>query len=201
MNFELKPLPYDQDALAPFLGAETLRVHHQKHHAGYLAKLDQALTGADRDKSLVDIVRSSEGQVFNLAAQVWNHDFYWDSLTPASTAITDERFSQLIADAFGDQAGLEQALATAAKGLFGSGWTWLALDEGTGSLVVEQTSNAGTPLTDGRVPLLTLDVWEHAYYLDYKNDRGAYVDEFINGYVNWTFAESNLQSALARLAS
>ena len=201
MNFELKPLPYDHDALAPFLGSETLRIHHQKHHAGYLEKLDQTLEGADREKSLIEIIRESEGQVFNLAAQVWNHDFYWASLNPESCAVSDDRFNSLIKEAFGDQAGLEKELATVAKGLFGSGWVWLSLDAATGSLVVEQTHNAGTPLTERRVPLLTLDVWEHAYYLDHKNDRGSYVDEFISGYVNWTFAESNLRSALTSLAS
>ncbi len=201
MNFELKTLPYDYDALTPFLGVETLQTHHKKHHAGYLSKLDTALEGSDREQSLVEIVQNSEGQVFNLAAQVWNHDFYWDSLTPEGAAIADERFKALIAEAFGDQAGLEKELATVAKGVFGSGWAWLSFDPATGSLLVEQSSNAGTPLTEGRIPLLTVDVWEHAYYLDYKNDRGRYVDEFINGYINWAFAEANLAAAAQRLAS
>jgi Fe-Mn family superoxide dismutase len=201
MNFELKSLPYDYDALSPFLSVETLETHHKKHHAGYLAKLDDALDGEEREMSLAGIVQNSEGQVFNLAAQVWNHDFYWDSITSERAEVADDRFKAMISESFGDQATLERELAAVAKGVFGSGWAWLTFDPATGALLVEQTANAKTPLTEGRTPLLTLDVWEHAYYLDYKNDRGSYVDEFIGGYLNWTFAESNLIAALQRLAS
>ncbi len=203
MNFELKSLPYDYDALAPFLSVRTLETHHQKHHAGYLSKLDASLEGRARESELVDIVRRTDDEkVFNLAAQVWNHDFYWQSLAVSrSEPSADGPLMPLVEDAFGGLAELETRFADLAKGIFGSGWAWLTFDPDSGRLTVEGTSNAGNPLTEARVPLLTLDVWEHAYYLDYQQDRGAYVKEFIDGHLNWSFAESNLKTALEAAAA
>lgn len=203
MNFELKPLPYDYDALAPFLGVETLKTHHQKHHAGYLDKLDRRLDGGLRDRELADIVRRADDPaLFNLAAQVWNHDFYWQSLAVSRREPRpDGRLMPLVKDTFGGLAELEARFADLAKGIFGSGWAWLTFDPDSGRLTVEGTENAGNPLTEARVPLLTLDVWEHAYYLDYQQDRGAYVNEFIDGHLNWSFAEANLQTAVDAAAA
>ena len=198
MEFKCKPLPYDIDALEPFIGKETVRIHYGKHHAGYMERLDEALSGDDREKSLTDIVLEKNGDVFNLAAQVWNHDFYWLSLAPERCDLKEGPLTGLISQSFGSCKALMKQFAEVANGEFGSGWAWLSFDPGSKKLVVESTSDAGNPITAGRVPLLTLDVWEHAYYLDYQHDRGSYVDEFIDAHVNWRFAEANLEAALKR---
>lgn len=197
MNFTLMPLPYEADALDPFISARTVKIHHQRHHAGYLKKLDLALEGAHRDKSLTDIVLGAEGDLYNLAGQVWNHDFYWQSLAP-STQPVPETIAGLLEASFGGQAEFNDRFADVAAGTFGSGWAWLVFDPDEHGLAIESTSNAGNPLKAGSLPLLTLDVWEHAYYLDYQQDRGAYINDFLQAHVNWAFADENLVAALQR---
>ncbi len=196
MQFKLEPLPFEADALQPFIGARTVEIHHGKHHAGYVKKLDAALTDARRDWSLEKIVTSSNGSVFNLAAQVWNHNFYWQCLSPKQTAGPTEQLAHLLACDFDGVDAFKRAFAEAAANEFGSGWAWLAHNGVTGGLEVFSTTDAVNPLTSGRTPLLTLDVWEHAYYLDYQNERARYIDAFLDGHINWPFASSNLDAAL-----
>ena len=195
MPITLPPLPYAYDALEPHIGAATLETHYDKHHRGYVDKTNNAIAGTERaTQSLEQIVRESEGSLFNNAAQSWNHTFYWHSMTPGGTTPGDELKSALARD-FGSVDAFKRELADAANNQFGSGWAWLALERG-GKLRVLSTSDADTPLAhDGMVPLLTCDVWEHAYYLDYRNQRAKYVTAFIEHLVNWEFAEQNLRAA------
>ena len=195
MPITLPPLPYAYDALEPHIGAATLETHYDKHHRGYVDKTNNAIAGTERaTQSLEQIVRESEGSLFNNAAQSWNHTFYWHSMTPGGTTPGDELKSALARD-FGSVDAFKRELADAANNQFGSGWAWLALERG-GKLRVLSTSDADTPLAhDGMVPLLTCDVWEHAYYLDYRNQRAKYVTAFLEHLVNWEFAEQNLRAA------
>ena len=196
MQFELPPLPYAVDALEPHIGKEQLFYHYEKHHRGYLKKLDAALTEPKRRaRDLEEIVRTSEGKIFNLAAQLWNHTFLWHSMAPKRSKPNAD-LKRLIEDAFGDIERFKQTFKEAAVGEFGSGWAWLVIDPSSQRLTTVTTHDAATPLTTDQVPLLTLDVWEHAYYLDYKNDRGAYVDAFLNDLINWDFASANLERYL-----
>ena len=198
MNFELQALPYAGDALEPVISARTVSHHYEKHHAGYLSKLEAALEGAERDKSLEQLVLDSHGangKVFNLAAQVWNHDFYWQSLTPQSGTAPSAALAAKIDAAFGSLDALKTELHAAAMGQFGSGWAWLALGEDSSTLEIVATGNAENPLTAGKRPLLTLDVWEHAYYLDYQQARDRYLTECIDKLLNWEFASSQLEAA------
>jgi Fe-Mn family superoxide dismutase len=198
MEFVLEPLPFEEDALEPFIGAETVAIHHEKHHGGYVKKLDAALDDpALRDASVTEVMLGSEGQVFNLAAKIWNHNFYWQSLTPeACSPERDGALSVLLKEAFDGMEGFTAAFAEVAANQFGSGWAWLVLDPEAQKLRVNSTSDADNPLMHGMIPLLTLDVWEHAYYLDFKNDRGAYIQAFLNGHASWRFAEENLTAAM-----
>ena len=201
MDFVLDPLPFDRDALEPFLSAATVTTHYEKHHAGYVRKLDGALEDENlRSASLTDIMLDSDGKIFNLAAQIWNHNFYWQSLSPEKTALEDgSLLSVLLAESFdGGVQGFREAFADAAAGQFGSGWAWLVLDPEAQKLRVVSTGDADNPLVNGLIPLLTLDVWEHAYYLDFRHDRGAYIEAFLNDHVNWPFAEDNLVAATKR---
>jgi Fe-Mn family superoxide dismutase len=196
MQFELPPLPYAADALEPHISKEQLFYHYEKHHRGYLNKLDAALTDPKRRaRDLEEIIRTSEGNIFNSAAQLWNHTFLWHSLTPNRTQ-PDTTLDRLLEAGFGGIDGFRKAFADAAASEFGSGWSWLTIDPRSQRLNIATTHDAGTPLTTDQVPLLTLDVWEHAYYLDYKNDRAAYIKAFLNDLINWDFASANLERCL-----
>jgi len=192
MAFELPPLPYAKDALAPHISAETLEFHHDKHHAAYVNKLNE-LVAADakwQGKSLEDLIRTAEGPVFNQAAQIWNHTFYWHSMAPKAGGEPTGKIADAIKSAFGDFASFKEKFSKAAEGQFGSGWAFLSKGS-DGKLVIDATSNAGCPLRDGKTPILTCDVWEHAYYIDYRNARPKYVASWWN-LVNWEFANKNL---------
>jgi Fe-Mn family superoxide dismutase len=193
-------LPYADDALAPVISANTIGFHYGKHHIGYATALNAALAGPAKDYaalSLEDIVKTARANpnragVFNAAAQVWNHTFYWNSMKPGGGGEPTGKLKDEIGKAFGDFAKFKEAFARATIGQFASGWGWLAWDEKAKKLVVQATSNAETPLHRGFKPILTIDVWEHAYYLDYQNRRADYVNAVIDKLVNWEFAEKNL---------
>jgi Fe-Mn family superoxide dismutase len=192
MTFTLPKLPYPKDALTPHISAETLDFHHGKHHAAYVTKLNE-LVAADpalANKSLEDLIRTSSGAVYNQAAQAWNHSFYWNSMKPRGGGEPTGKLRAAIDAAFGSVSSFKEKLTAAAVGQFGSGWAWLVKD-GSGRLEIVQTGNAACPLTEGKTPLLTCDVWEHAYYIDYRNARAKYVDAWWS-LVNWDHAASNL---------
>ena len=192
LHFNLPPLPYPEDALEPVISAETLGLHHGKHHKKYVDTMNELLASADvRGSSLEDIVRSSQGKLFNNAAQAWNHDFYWHSLTPKAGAPSAAMRHRLERD-FGTYESFLDKFAAAANGQFGSGWAWL-IDK-DGKLQVVATANAETPMAQGVRCLLTLDVWEHAYYVDYRNQRDRYVKAVLEQRLNWEFAENNLNA-------
>lgn len=192
MSFELPALPYAKDALAPHISAETIEYHYGKHHKAYVDKLNAALPGSEFEgKSLEDIIKSSNGGVFNNAAQVWNHTFYWNCLSPNGGGEATGAIADAINAAFGSFDKFKEEFTNAAATNFGSGWTWL-VKKADGSVAIVNTSNAETPLTDSSVtPVLTVDVWEHAYYVDYRNARPSYLDAFWN-LVNWDFVNSQL---------
>ena len=191
MAFSLPDLPYDREALAPYISAETLDYHHGKHHQAYVTNLKNLVAGTDLEGvSLEEIIRSAEGGVFNNAAQVWNHTFYWSCLSPTGGGEPTGAVAEALAGAFGGFAAFMDQFTKAAATHFGSGWAWLTADQG-GGLAIETTSNAGCPIRDGKKVLLTCDVWEHAYYIDYRNARPKYIDAFWN-LVNWRFVASNL---------
>ena len=196
MKFEVPNLPYAKDALAPHISERTVEIHYEKHHKGYMKKLDAALEAGDerRDASLEDLVRSSQGKVFNCAAQVWNHSFYWNSLSPDPKTPSKELMGA-IQNSFASFDALKSELKSVAAGEFGSGWGWLICHNKTGELAVTSTTDAENPLPDNITPLLTLDVWEHAYYLDYQNERGRYLDALIEHLLNWEFASANFARA------
>jgi Fe-Mn family superoxide dismutase len=190
MKFELPTLPYDKSALAPHISARTLELHYEKHHRGYLTKLEKAIGGKpEAEKSLHEIIRTTEGTVFNLAAQVWNHTFYWDSMKPGGGGRPAGPLLAAIERDFGGFDRFAKQFAEAARGEFGSGWAWLVL--GPQKLRVIATHDAENPLQTNALPLLTIDVWEHAYYLDYQNERDRYVQAVLDHLLNWSFAEQN----------
>ncbi len=191
MAITLEPLPFAEDALEPHISRETIEFHYHKHHAGYVDKLNDAIAGTDReDQSLEEIIASSEGDVFNNAAQVWNHTFYWHCMTPDSVGAPDDTLARAIDASFGSFDNLREKFLANAGSNFGSGWTWLVKDSG-GKLDILNTADADTPLKHaGMTPLLTVDVWEHAYYIDYRNERGDYLDTFWK-LINWKFVSSN----------
>ena len=192
MKFELDPLPYAKNALAPHLTEETLTFHYDKHHQAYMTKLKELIGGKpEAEKSLEEIVKSSSGPVFNNAAQVWNHTFYWNSMKPKGGGDPTGAVGEAITRDFGSYGDFKTQFQTAAVGQFGSGWAWL-VNEG-GKLKIVTTGNAETPITKGITPLITCDVWEHAYYIDYRNLRAKYVETFLAGLVNWDFANANLK--------
>ena len=194
MAFTLPPLPYDKKALAPYISEETLEYHHGKHHAAYVANLNKLLDGKpDASKSLDEVILSSEGGVFNNAAQIWNHTFYWNSLKPnGGGAPTGELLAAITRD-FGSFEKFKEEFSTAAATQFGSGWAWLVLEKG--KLAVTKTGNADLPMKHGQKALLTIDVWEHAYYIDYRNARPKYVETYLEHLANWDFALANLKNA------
>lgn len=195
MAYELPPLPYAMDALEPHISKETLEYHYGKHHASYVANLNRLTDGsADAGKDLEALVRSSSGGIFNNAAQIWNHTFYWNCLSPNGGGNPNGDIAAAIDSAFGSFDSFREEFNKRAAGNFGSGWTWL-VKKNDGSVAIMDTSNAGTPLTDGSVtPLLTVDVWEHAYYIDYRNSRPDYLAAFWK-LVNWEFVNRCLKAA------
>jgi Fe-Mn family superoxide dismutase len=190
MQHELPPLPYEKNALEPHISAETLEYHYGKHHQTYVTNLNKLVPGTEfENKSLEDIIKSASGGIFNNAAQVWNHTFYWNCLSPNGGGAPGGDLAQAINAAFGSFDAFKEKFSTSAATNFGSGWTWLVKNAG-GSVEIVNTSNAGTPMTEGKTALLTCDVWEHAYYIDYRNARPKYVEAFWN-LVNWDFVASN----------
>lgn len=191
MSFKLSELPYSKDALAPHISAETLEYHYGKHHQGYVNKLNAAVEGKpEADKSLEEIIKTSEGGLFNNAAQVWNHTFYWNSLSPDGGGEPTGDLATALEKDFGSFTEFKDQFTAAAAGRFGSGWAWLVKNADK-KLEITTTLNAECPITQkGVTPLLTCDVWEHAYYIDYRNARPKYLEAFWN-IVNWDFAEEN----------
>ncbi len=192
MAIELPELPWAKDALAPHITPETIDYHYGKHHSAYVTNLNKLIEGTPHaGKSLEDIVKSSEGGVFNNAAQVWNHTFYWNSLKPGGGGQPTGALADAIRGSFGDFEKFAEEFSAAAATQFGSGWAWLVKTDG--ALKVLKTPNAETPLTQaGVTPLLTIDVWEHAYYIDYRNARPKYIETFLSSLANWDFAAKNL---------
>lgn len=191
MSFQLPELPYAKDALAPHISAETLEYHYGKHHKTYVDKLNGLVEGTEMaDKSLEEVVKSSEGGMFNNAAQIWNHTFYWHCLSPNGGGEPTGALADAINSAFGSFEKFKEAFTQSAINNFGSSWTWL-VKKADGSVDIVNTSNAATPLTDESVtPVLTVDLWEHAYYIDHRNSRPNYMDAFW-ALVNWEFASKN----------
>ncbi|WP_237060044.1 superoxide dismutase [Microbulbifer sediminum] len=191
MAHVLPELPYAMNALEPHISQETLEYHYGKHHKTYVDKLNGLLEGtADAEKSLEDVIKSSSGGVFNNAAQIWNHTFYWNCLSPNGGGAASGAIAEAIDKAFGSFDKFKEEFTNSAVNNFGSGWTWL-VKKGDGSVAIVNTSNAGTPLTEAdQTPLLTCDVWEHAYYIDYRNARPKYMEAFWN-LVNWDFVNQN----------
>lgn len=188
----LPPLPFAMDALVPHISKETLEYHYSKHHQTYVTNLNKLILETEFESmSLEDIIMKSKGGMFNNAAQVWNHTFYWHSLSPNGGGEPTGKLGEMINKTFGSFDAFKEQFTQVAIGTFGSGWAWLVQDS-TGALKIISTSNAGTPMTEGLTALLTCDVWEHAYYIDYRNARPTYMNAFWS-LVNWEFAASNLK--------
>ncbi|WP_163648666.1 Fe-Mn family superoxide dismutase [Modicisalibacter sp. 'Wilcox'] len=190
MAFELPALPYEKNALEPHISAETLEYHYGKHHQAYVTKLNDMTKGTDdENKSLEEIVKSASGGLFNQAAQVWNHTFYWHCLSPNGGGEPSGALAEAINAKFGSFDKFKEAFNTKAAGNFGSGWTWLIKTD-DGGVDIVNTDDADTPIAHGQTPLLTIDVWEHAYYIDYRNARPKYLDAVWN-ILNWDFVAQN----------
>lgn len=190
MEHTLPPLPYALDALQPHISKETLEYHYGKHHQAYVTNLNNLIKGGEfENMSLEEIIRKASGGVFNNAAQVWNHTFYWNCMKPNGGGEPSGTLAEAIARKWGSFGEFRKAFTQSCVTNFGSGWTWL-VKKGDGSLDIVNTSNAATPLTTADKPLLTCDVWEHAYYIDYRNARPSYVEHFWN-VVNWDFVAKN----------
>lgn len=191
-DFQLvqKPLPYGENALEPYISAETMNYHYGKHHAGYVAKTNSLLEKSDlKGKSHEEIIRfafkdkKKESALFNNAAQAWNHEFFWESMNPSGESKPGKKLAALLTKAFGSYAQFKEVFVLEASQLFGSGWVWLVSDNG--DLKIVTTCNADTPLAHGQKPLFTIDVWEHSYYLDYRNNRGEYVKRVLENLIDW----------------
>ncbi len=191
MKHELPPLPYPKNALAPHMSEETLEYHYGKHHQTYVTKLNELIPGTEfENMTLEEIVKKSSGPIFNNAAQVWNHTFFWNCLSPNGGGEPKGKLAEAINKSFGSFENFKKEFTDKTVALFGSGWCWL-VKKADGSLEIRQTSNAGTPLTDESVTtVLTCDIWEHAYYIDYRNARPKFLEAFWQ-LVNWDFAEKN----------
>lgn len=200
MKHELPKLPFKKHDLEPFLSAETLEYHHGKHHRGYVEKLNELVEGTEFSHyTLEELIRKAPtGDLFNQAAQVWNHNFYWNSLAPGGSRPSPELRDALRRD-FGSIESFLSKFRSEAMGVFGSGWIWLVRRSDDGKLAIETTPNAQNPLVSGNVPLLVCDLWEHAYYVDFRNQRAQYLDGF-QGVANWEFASRNLE-AVRQLAA
>ncbi|ATJ82838.1 superoxide dismutase [Halomonas beimenensis] len=190
MAFELPALPYEKNALEPHISAETLEYHYGKHHQAYVTKLNELTDGTDNaNKSLEEIIKSSSGGLFNQAAQVWNHTFYWHCLSPNGGGEPSGALADAINAKFGSFEKFKETFNAQAAGNFGSGWTWLIKTD-DGGVDIVNTSNADTPIAHDQTPLLTIDVWEHAYYIDYRNARPKYLENIWN-LINWDFVAQN----------
>ncbi len=190
IEFQLPELPFANDALAPAMSAETIEYHWGKHHRSYVANLNNLVKGTEWEgKSLEEIIRGSSGGLFNNAAQHFNHSFFWQCLTPNGGGRPEGALLAAIEKTWGSYEAFVEAFSKQAAGNFGSGWTWL-VKKPDGSLAIQNTSNAGTPVAEGFKPLLTLDVWEHAYYIDFRNARPKFIETFFTKLVNWKFAEA-----------
>ena len=191
MTHQLPELPYAMNALEPHISAETLEFHYGKHHATYVANLNKLIPGTEFEKStLEEIIKKASGGIFNNAAQVWNHTFYWNCLSPNGGGEPSGALGTAINSAFGSFDAFKQKFTDSAVTNFGSGWTWLVKNS-DGALEIVNTSNAGCPLTENKKPVMTCDVWEHAYYIDYRNARPKYLEHFWD-LVNWEFVSGNL---------
>ncbi len=191
MTHSLPKLPYSPEALEPYISKKTIEFHYGKHHMTYVKKLNDLIKGSPfEEASLEEIIMKADGGIFNNGAQVWNHTFYWEGLSPNGNGQPEGKLLEAINDSFGSFDRFKEEFENAAATLFGSGWAWLVVN-GQGKLEIVQTSNAGNPLRDGKKPLLTCDVWEHAYYLDYQNRRPEYVASFWK-LVNWKKAEERM---------
>jgi len=193
MAFELPELPYAKKSLAPYISEETIDFHYGKHHQTYVTNLNNLISGTEFESlSLEEIIVTSSGAIFNNAAQIWNHTFYWNCLKPGGGGEPEGALAEAINTTFGSYTTFKEEFTKCAVTTFGSGWAWLVKNP-DGSLALVSTSNAGCPLTAGQTPLLTCDVWEHAYYIDYRNARPAYLEAFWT-LVNWDFAASNFSA-------
>ena len=191
MAIELPPLPWAEDALAPHLSAETIQYHYGKHHRAYIKKTNELIEGTPlARKPLEEIVKSAQGDVFNQAAQAWNHAFLWQSMRPGGGGQPTGAIAEAIRESFGGYDRFRREFQSAAVSQFGSGWAWVVKENGR--IAVKKTHDADTPLTSTQKPLLTLDLWEHAYYIDYRNERPKYVEAFLDYLANWDFATANL---------
>lgn len=199
MAFELPPLPYDYSALEPFMSAKTLEFHHDKHHAGYVTNLNNLVKDTElADKSLEEVIKAtyndpSKAGIFNNAAQVWNHTFYWNGMKASGGGAPSGDLAEKINAAFGSYDKFKDEFKSAGATQFGSGYAWLVLENG--DLKIVKTPNAVNPMTSGQTPLLTCDVWEHAYYLDYQNKRPDFLQSFLDNLVNWDFVAQNYAAA------
>ena len=192
MEHKLPPLPFPEDALSPAISKETIQYHYGKHHAAYVTNLNKLIAGTEFEKqTLEEIVQRASGPVFNNAAQIWNHAFYWQCLSPAGGGEPRGAALDALCQTIRFVCGFKEEFTKSAMSTFGSGWVWLVKND-DGKLTIESMGNAGTPLKDRRKALLTCDVWEHAYYIDYRNNRAGYVEGFWK-LVNWKFVESNLK--------
>jgi Fe-Mn family superoxide dismutase len=192
MAFSLPALPYEKGALAPHISAETLEFHYGKHHNAYVVNLNKLTEGKpEANKTLDEVIMGSEGGIFNNAAQVWNHTFYWHCMKPGGGGKPAGDLLKAIERDFGSFEKFSEEFAAAATTQFGSGWAWLVLDKG--KLAITKTSNADLPMKHGQKALLTIDVWEHAYYIDYRNLRPKYIETFMQNLVNWDFVTENLK--------
>jgi Fe-Mn family superoxide dismutase len=203
MSIELDKLPYSYNALEPFISERTMSIHHDRHHKAYVDKLNKLIEGSDyADLTLEEIIvrarLKKDADVFNNAAQAWNHDFFWKSMSPKG-GTPDGRIKEMVESEFGSIDAFEEQFRDAATGQFGSGWVWLVLEQG--KLRIMSSSNADTPAGTDLVPILTLDVWEHAYYLDYQNERKKFAETFLEHLINWNFANEKLEGAEGRKAA
>jgi Fe-Mn family superoxide dismutase len=198
MTFELPKLPWAEDALDPHVSARTISFHHGKHHAAYVTKLNAAIEGtALAERTLEEIILEAAGDaskagIFNNAAQVWNHTFFWNSMKPGGGGQPSGELAGAIDASFGSFSAFKEEFSNKAATLFGSGWVWLV--KSGNKLEIVTTTNAGTPLTDGKTALLTLDVWEHAYYIDHQNRRPDFIKAYLENLVNWEFAQANFDA-------
>ncbi|PJB71048.1 MAG: superoxide dismutase [Alphaproteobacteria bacterium CG_4_9_14_3_um_filter_47_13] len=203
MTFELPDLPFAYDALAPHMSAETFEYHHDKHHKAYVDNGNKLLEESDlKGKPLEEIILKAEGGLFNNAAQHWNHSFFWKCLKPDGGGTSlPENIAQKIERDLGGYDAFKSKFTEACVTQFGSGWGWLAMDNKSGKLEILKTGNAGVPFTDGKTPLLTCDVWEHAYYIDYRNARPKYVQAFVDSMIHWEFVESLVEKGPMKIAA
>ena len=191
MAFELPALPYALDALAPHISQETLEFHYGKHHQTYVTKLNELTEGQDlANSTLEDVIKASDGPLFNNAAQVWNHNFYWNSMSPNGGGEPTGEVAEAISSAFGSYQTFREQFAEAATTQFGSGWAWLI--QGDKGLEIMKTSNADLPLNHDQKAVLTIDVWEHAYYIDFRNARPNYINTYLDSLINWEFVAKNM---------